>query len=397
MERNNTIEQNNVRDENENDCQMDVSFSSDDQSDRLESTYQSAPEIQESQSDIEMSYAFQNNDLVQLEENPAPVQSEQALAFGKGLMLGVAYAANLGGTSTLIGTATNLIFSAVYSSFFPHRDPFTFPEWMLFAFPVALLFLIVVWFYLIFKFVRKYNLEFNLEEFELDLKQLGPFSLPEKLISGLMLSMMFFLFTRNGFGSYIPGWKTLFPRSTAPADGTVAMFFGLLLFVWDLINWSPDCLQINWEALLLLGGGLALSNGVVHSGLSSLLGAQLLVFQHLSLTLQIFLLCLFVTFTTEIASNTAIANIILPILASLSIQLHLNPLYLMIPAAISCSYAFMLPIATPPNTIVFSYRLIRMSEMVSTGFLLNIFGSFFLTFCTRIYGPFIFGPVTEII
>ena len=167
-------------------------------------------------------------------------------------------------------------------------------------------------------------------------------------------------------------------------DSTIAMGMAILLFIVPsrlikgpktLLTWK-DLSEIPWDILLLFGGGFALAEGIKQTGLGTLIGHKLEFIGTYPIFVMIFTIVITVTFLTEFTSNTAIANTILPILASLSIKLEVNPLMLMLPATIACSCAFMLPVATPPNAIVFGTKLIPISKMVKIGVVLNIFIAF---------------------
>jgi len=157
-----------------------------------------------------------------------------------------------------------------------------------------------------------------------------------------------------------------------------------------LMTWS-DLKKIPWGILLLFGGGFAMANGFQQSGLTAWLGEQLGAFSVLPLIGIVAIICLIMTFTTEFASNTAMATTLLPILASLGIALNLNPMLLMIPATISASTAFMLPVATPPNAIVFGSGYIRIRDMVQIGIVMNIIGLVLITFFVYFFAASVFG------
>jgi sodium-dependent dicarboxylate transporter 2/3/5 len=140
-----------------------------------------------------------------------------------------------------------------------------------------------------------------------------------------------------------------------------------------LMDWKT-AMGVPWGILLLFGGGFALASGFQESGLTIWLGEQLKTFHFLPLGLIILIVCAMATFTTEFASNTAMASTLLPVLAGLSVALGINPIILMVPATISCSTAFMLPIATPPNAIVFGSGYLQIRDMVKVGFIMNILG-----------------------
>jgi sodium-dependent dicarboxylate transporter 2/3/5 len=145
--------------------------------------------------------------------------------------------------------------------------------------------------------------------------------------------------------------------------------------------------KIPWEIILLFGGGFALAEGFVATGLSETIGAQFAGLQGMPIYLLILIICLSITFLTELTSNTATAQIILPILASLSVQLNLDPFLLMIPATLSASMAFMMPVATPPNAIIFGSDRIKVKDMAKTGLAINFIGAFLIS----AYIYFVFG------
>jgi sodium-dependent dicarboxylate transporter 2/3/5 len=170
-------------------------------------------------------------------------------------------------------------------------------------------------------------------------------------------------------------------------DGTIAIFSALLLFIVpssfkDMnikILDSHSITKVPWEIILIFGGGFALASGFEHSGLSKEIALKLNYINELPLFVILFAISLFVVTLTEFSSNTATAATVLPIIASLSQVLNINPLILMVPATISASLAFMLPISTPPNAIIFSSGRIKINEMSKVGIYLNILGIIFVT------------------
>ena len=187
----------------------------------------------------------------------------------------------------------------------------------------------------------------------------------------------------------IRGWASLLGLQGFVHDSTVAIFMALMTFIIPaqsknndqtfLMVWG-DLKRIPWGILILFGGGFALATGFQESGLTSWLGEQLSVLSSLPILVIITMICLIMTLTTEFATNTAMATTILPVLASLGIALNINPMLLMIPATISASTAFMLPVATPPNAIVFGSGYIRIRDMVRIGIIMNIIGLILITF-----------------
>jgi sodium-dependent dicarboxylate transporter 2/3/5 len=183
-------------------------------------------------------------------------------------------------------------------------------------------------------------------------------------------------------------------------DSTVAIFSALLLFCIPvdlkkkdfLLDWN-SAKNISWGILILFGGGIALANGVQSTGLANWIGEGISSVSKLPVILIVLSVCLLMTFLTEITSNTAISTIFMPILAATAVATALNPLLLMVPAAISASCAFMLPVATPPNAIVFSTGYITMPQMVRTGIGLNFLGAFLITMIIYFLAIPIFGIV----
>ncbi|MDQ1265621.1 MAG: solute carrier family 13 (sodium-dependent dicarboxylate transporter), er 2/3/5, partial [Bacteroidota bacterium] len=149
--------------------------------------------------------------------------------------------------------------------------------------------------------------------------------------------------------------------------------------------------KIPWEIIILFGGGFALAKGFQDSGLSVILGRQFAVLAGIHPIFMVGIVCTGLTFLTELTSNTATTQTILPILASISIAIKVNPLLLMIPATISASFAFMLPVATPPNAIVFGSGRVSIWDMARTGFLINIIGIIVVTLFFYFIGGWIFG------
>jgi sodium-dependent dicarboxylate transporter 2/3/5 len=205
---------------------------------------------------------------------------------------------------------------------------------------------------------------------------------------------------RSGFdfGSVnIPGWSQLFNNPAYINDGTVAIFIAVILFIIPsksrkgerLMDWETAN-RLPWHIVLLFGGGFALAKGFIDSGLSAWFGEQL---SGLAGTHPMVLTSVIVTmmsFLTELTSNTATTEMILPILAGLAVSIQINPLLLMIPATLAASLAFMLPVATPPNAIVFGTGYLRIKDMARTGFLLNLVGVVIVTLTTYFWGSFVF-------
>jgi sodium-dependent dicarboxylate transporter 2/3/5 len=193
------------------------------------------------------------------------------------------------------------------------------------------------------------------------------------------------------------GWASLFSKPTYFNDGTIAIFMGAILYFIPsktqkdtfLMNWETSR-KLPWDIVLLFGGGFALAIGFKESGLSAWFGNALSFVSTLSPLLMIFIIAMVMTFLTELTSNTATTQILLPIMGALAVSLKINPLFLMVPATISASMAFMLPVATPPNAIIFSSNKISIAQMAKTGFILNIICAALITLFTYYYAPVVF-------
>ena len=198
----------------------------------------------------------------------------------------------------------------------------------------------------------------------------------------------------------IPGWSGMLAYPDLIDDGTVALFMAFILFL--VPTRSPDAKspsimsmdvfgRLPWNIVLLFGGGFALAKGFQVTGLSAMLGSKFSGLEGMSPIVMILMLCASITFLTELTSNTATTEMILPILASVGIAMQINPLLLMIPATVSASCAFMMPVATPPNAIIFGSGRIRIGEMAKAGVVINLIGVLVISLIFYLLGPFIFS------
>ncbi|OGV08744.1 MAG: sodium:dicarboxylate symporter [Stygiobacter sp. RIFOXYC12_FULL_38_8] len=318
---------------------------------------------------------------------------QKAEAFAKTIMLGIAYASSIGGIATLIGTAPNMVFQRVYKISFPNTAEINFGEWMKYAIPISIVMLIFTWFLLtkvLFKVSDKFEIDKNIIHDEK--KHLGKISYEEKIISLLFFVtclLWIFRVDLNLEWIVIPGWSNLFPKFDFIDDGTIAITMATLLFVLPSKNGNEEnsfllnhssLKKIPWDIIILFGGGFAIADGFVSSGLSKLIGEKLAVISGVNIVVLIAIICFAVTALSEIASNTATAQIILPILASISVQMNINPIILMIPATIAASFGFMLPVGTPPNAIVFGSERLHVIDMVKSGVLIDLISVLVITF-----------------
>jgi len=323
--------------------------------------------------------------VAQLQDNPNTEKNEN-LIFGKALMLSIAYSASIGGMATLIGTPPNLVFAGYVEE--TYGIEITFLQWLKFGVPIAIPLLVIAWLYLTkfaFKFKQK---EFpgGKEEINRLLVLIGPMKREEKLVSAIFVLTAFCWITR----SFI--LQEFFPFID---DTIIAMTAGILLFVVPasdfkkrLITWE-DAVKLPWGIILLFGGGMALAAGFQITGLASWLGAQMSVFQGLSLLVLVFVIIIMVNFFTEFTSNLATTAMLLPILAPIAISLNINPYMLMVACTIAASCAFMMPVATPPNAVVFGSGYLRIPDMIKSGIWMNIISIIFLTLMVYYFLPII--------
>jgi sodium-dependent dicarboxylate transporter 2/3/5 len=330
-------------------------------------------------------------------------QSEQDESrFGTGIFLGIAYAASIGGLATLVGTPPNLSFARILTIYFPNAPEISFAAWFAFALPLSVVLLIVAgliisWLYNI----RGRGAKLDPQTVHSQYAELGPMSFAEKIVLADFLFLAVLWLTRQSIPVSdwtLPGWSRLFGNSAWINDGTVAIFMALLLFAIPSKNPSKSRVldwqiasDLPWHIILLFGGGFALASGFKESGLSMWCALQLHGLGAIHPLLLVAGLCLMMTFLTELTSNTATAEMFLPILASLAVAVQVNPLLLMVPATLSCSCAFMLPVATPPNAIVFGTNRVNMADMARTGILLNLIGVVLITASTWILGKVVLG------
>lgn len=323
--------------------------------------------------------------------------------FRTTLMLAIAYAASIGGVGTLIGTPPNIVFAAMLKSMFPSSPDIGFVQWMGIGLPLVIVFLPIAWYLLTFVLmpVRLNELPGGMAVVNEKIQELGPMRRGERW------TLFVFLFAALGwifrqsidFGAWtMPGWASLFGVEKFADDAVVAMFATLLLFVIPvdlkkgefILDWK-SAVKIPWGILLLFGGGIALANGFRTSGLAEWIGSRLELIANFPLFWMILVVCLMLTFLTEMTSNTAIATLFMPILAATALNMSANPIMLMIPATLSASFAFMLPVATPPNAIIFASGYVTVAQMARVGLLLNLIGAVLITIFIYLVAIPIFG------
>jgi solute carrier family 13 (sodium-dependent dicarboxylate transporter), member 2/3/5 len=312
----------------------------------------------------------------QLKDNPSTEANENAV-FGKALMLAIAYSASIGGLATLIGTPPNLVLAGVVSDVYGYE--ITFMQWLVFGLPISLVLLFLCWWYLTRMAFSFQEREFpgGKQEIRRLLKLLGKISYEEKMVALIFGLTAFCWITRSFL------LQKFFP---ALDDTMIAIFFAIVLFIvpskknqrQPLIQWE-EAVKIPWGIILLFGGGMALAKGFETSGLAGWIGAQMTTLSGLPIILLVLILIAAVNFLTEITSNLATTAMLLPVLAPMAVSVDVHPFVLMVGAAVAASCAFMLPVATPPNAVVFGSGYLRIPDMVKRGFVMNVISILVLT------------------
>ncbi|MFC4723044.1 SLC13 family permease [Geojedonia litorea] len=313
--------------------------------------------------------------VAQLRDNPNTVENEN-LIFGKALMLAIAYSASIGGMATLIGTPPNLVLAGVVQE--TYGVEITFAQWFTFGFPISIVLLYICWLYLTrvaFKFKQK-AFPGGRQEIQSQLKTLGKISFEEKTV------LIVFAFTAIAWIC-----RSFLIKQFIPAidDTIIGIFGGILLFLLPrknmksrLLDWD-DAIKLPWGIILLFGGGMALALGFESSGLAQWIGQQMSSLSSLPLILILLVLVASVNFLTEITSNLATTAMLLPVLVSLASAIGIHPYLLLVGATVAASCAFMLPVATPPNAVVFGSGYLKIEDMVRKGFWMNIISIILLT------------------
>ncbi|XP_069846006.1 Na(+)/dicarboxylate cotransporter 3 isoform X4 [Dipodomys merriami] len=317
----------------------------------------------------------------QLDLPADPVEEEEYRKnVWKGFLISIPYSASIGGTATLTGTAPNLILLGQLKR-----------GWR----------------------KKKSELQTHAEDkaravIQEEFQNLGPTKFAEQAVFILFCAFAVLLFSRDP--KFIPGWASFFTPGFI-SDAVTGVTIVIILFFFPsqrpslkwwfdfkapitetepLLSWKKAQETVPWNIILLLGGGFAMAKGCEESGLSAWIGGQLHPLEHVPPTLAVLLITVVISFFTEFASNTATIIIFLPILAELAIRLRVHPLYLMIPGTVGCSYAFMLPVSTPPNSIAFASGHLLVKDMVRTGLLMNLMGVLLLSLAINTWAQSIF-------
>jgi solute carrier family 13 (sodium-dependent dicarboxylate transporter), member 2/3/5 len=292
--------------------------------------------------------------------------------FATGLMLGIAYAASIGGMGTIIGTPPNVVMVGYMKRMYQQDIPFT--DWMLVGIPIMVLVLFACYF-IITKILYRNQLssiEGSRELIHNKLIELGPLSREEKRVLIIFSITSFLWIFRQNINSLI-GQNLLDDTGIAMAGGVLMFLVPKNLKKMDFLLTWEDMKNMQWGILLLFGGGLALAEGMEQSGLVERVGEYFSGRDAMSVSLLILLLTLISMALTELMSNVALVTIFVPVVFGIAEGYGINPIWLAMPVTFAASCAFMMPISTPPNAILFASGYIRMKEMIKTGFLLNLF------------------------
>ncbi|XP_011495412.1 PREDICTED: protein I'm not dead yet-like, partial [Ceratosolen solmsi marchali] len=359
------------------------------------------------------------------ENSDDPENDKRPSKITKAYLLATAYSATFGGTTTLVGTGTNLTFKGIFETFFPRYDGISFTRWMIFGTPQAIVQIFITYLYMLTIYMGLFRPNSkDAQEARIGIEgqyianrvieekynSLGKMSWHEHAVSFLFfLCALLWFFRKPGF---IMGWSDLIDNTTIK-DSAPVLLIVILMFVVPkeprflnafhkdankrpitssegLITWKMIESKMPWSLMFLLGSGFAISKGSNTSCLAKKVGQLLIPLKNYPPILVLFLTLLFISSITEFTSNIGIANIVLPVIAQMSVSIKIDPLYLMIPSTIICSYAFRLPFGTPPNAIVTMAGHIPVTNLMFTGCGSTIYSLIVLIIMFPTYGVYIY-------
>ena len=312
--------------------------------------------------------------------------------FGTALMLGLAYSATIGGFGSLIGAPANIILAGTLDTLYGLE--ITFANWLLFGLPLVAILIPLLWMYLT-------NVAFRMnvkgipggrDLIKKDLNALGRMSYEEKVVLTVFSLTALAWITRSFFlNNFLPLLD----------DALIAIIAGVLLFLipsknreGNIMDWDT-ALKLPWGILWLFGGGLALASGIMDSGLDEWIGNILGVFENMPTIIAIALIIATITIMSEFTSNTATSTMAYPIVAVVATTLGMNPIILMVAANMGATFAYMFPVAAPPNAIVFGTGYVKMSSMALTGVWLNLASIIISVLVVYFYVPIVFKVLIE--
>ena len=326
--------------------------------------------------------------------------------FGCVLLLGIAYAASIGGIGTIVGSPTNVAFLGFASESFPDLPVVGFVQWSAVCLPIIVVFLPLTWLYLC-----RYGTSIPLSAIRFtssqdvirrELVAMGPMSAAERrVLTVAAITGLFWIFRAPiELGAfYIPGWSQAFPAPDHIHDSTVAMAMALLLFVLPsgqadggrILQWKGAAQGIPWGIVFLLGGGFALAGGITNSGLAASVGSALGALEGWPSWALVVAICLLTTVVTETTSNVATVLMLSPVIGAMGGEIGVHPYLLLIPMAVTSSFAFTLPVATPPNAIIFSSGWVGIPQMARAGIALDALGVMVVPIAVYLLGSRLLG------
>lgn len=323
--------------------------------------------------------------------------SPEQFAFGLNLMLGIAYAASIGGIATLIGTPPNTVLAGYLTKTYGYE--ITFANWMLVGVPLVCVMLPLCWFWLtrVANPMKLKKVPGGKELIQSELKEMGSMSKGERWTALIFLLTALGWIFRKKIGFIFPDPKLI-------TDATIAMTGALILFMIPVnlkknefvMNWDWAS-KMPWGVLILFGGGLSMAAGFKATKLADWIGNQVSLLEAAPILVLVIAVVTLIIFLTELTSNTATSAMVMPILSAVAIGLGQSPLLLIVPAAIAASCAFMLPVATPPNAIVFGSGYVTIPQMVKSGFGLNVLGIVVTVLVTYLIVIPLFGIQIDVI
>ena len=332
--------------------------------------------------------------ISQLKDDPKTIENENEV-FGKSLMIAIAYSASIGGMATLIGTPPNMVLAGVVEESYGIK--LNMFDWMKFGVPLSSFLLIICWLYLTKIAFKFKNEEFSAgkEEILRQINKLGRFSNEEiKVLVVFTLTALGWIFR----GSI----ETIFPMID---DTIIAIFFAVTLFIiptknhktnTTLLVWN-DTVKLPWGILILFGGGMAIASAFGKSGLALWIADLLQNLNDVSLFLIILIIVTSINLLTEVTSNMATTAMLLPVLVTIALAIEVHPYFLLVSATLAASCAFMLPISTPPNAVVFGSGFLKIEDMFKKGIWMNLISIITITLVVYFTLPYVFEMTAELL
>ena len=331
--------------------------------------------------------------ISQLIDDPKTIENENEV-FGKSLMIAIAYSASIGGMATLIGTPPNMVLAGVVEESYGIK--LNMFDWMKFGVPLSLFLLIICWLYLTKIAFKFKNEEFSAgkEEILRQINKLGRFSNEEIKV--------LIVFTLTALGWIFRGSiETIFPIID---DTIIAIFFAVTLFIIPTKNYKTnttllvwnDTVKLPWGILILFGGGMAIASAFGKSGLALWIADLLQNLNEVSLFLIILIIVTSINLLTEVTSNMATTAMLLPVLVTIALAIEVHPYFLLVSATLAASCAFMLPISTPPNAVVFGSGFLKIEDMFKKGIWMNLISIITITLVVYFSLPYVFEMTAEL-